>query len=426
MAPIEFTIDNLAFASSSLTASHKAAITNIARRLVEGSGGVSPIDEVQKIVLTGYASGTKNLEQHANRRAASVRKALEGCLRSFGAGPAQIAKIRLADPIVKKVATAAQSLGKDRKVVITILAGVAPERSTVDLDLAFVTQGDTRISIDNLDERFSPAGNHTKTEIYQLRAADLPKIFDKVALDDHGSYPRALKPDGRPNLQVENVSDVTDAQNVIRRLDPDVRLRNVFFLGHGSATEGFLFSGTPSGPGVLDAMIPSGPENRLMLSLRDAADPKFADDNKRILQALADRLARGYAGIWFLSCFTGAGELPEAVATLFAKKGRREFFVGAYRNFYQVDILGELRGTTSVSEKFGDREISNRVPRLRRFVSWDDKILDGSNHRRVLIRSEPNRVPRFEVLHGRGQFFIDFLRPLEGPRRPRRRSRRRP
>ncbi len=195
MAPIEFTIDNLAFASSSLTASHKAAITNIARRLVEGSGGVSPIDEVQKIVLTGYASGTKNLEQHANRRAASVRKALEGCLRSFGAGPAQIAKIRLADPIVKKVATAAQSLGKDRKVVITILAGVAPERSTVDLDLAFVTQGDTRISIDNLDERFSPAGNHTKTEIYQLRAADLPKIFDKVALDDHGSYPRALKPE---------------------------------------------------------------------------------------------------------------------------------------------------------------------------------------------------------------------------------------
>ena len=247
------------------------------------------------------------------------------------------------------------------------------------------------------------------TEIYQLRGRDLPKTFDGLEIDDHHSYPLARTPDGDLIVQVENVSDVTGAQAVIRNLDRDIRLRNVFFLGHGSGQNGFLFSGRPSGPGRLDAMTFDDAEQRFMLSREHAADGKFMDDNKRLIQAIGRRLAPGYAGIWFLACFVGLSHLHNAVADVLSQQGRKEFFVGAYDDFYEVNVRGELLGTTDVSHEIDGTEFTTTVPRMRRFAHWSDRILRGTD---VLINSSgPNRIPRFQVIDGRGQFFLDFLRP---------------
>ena len=413
MKAVEFTIDDMGFASSTLNAAQRKSVDDIARCLVNGSEGVPRLESVQRIVLTGFSSGTKNLEQHANKRAAAVCAALEASLRNFGALPVHLAKIHIGDPVTQFVATAAQSSGKDRKVGIAIFSTIAPPKITpAGLDLVFVTQGDTRPVIDNRDAAFNPTGLHTNTELWHLRAKDLPKVFDGVTVDDHGAYPRALKSDGDLNVQVENVSDVTDAQNVLRRLDRDIPLRNVFFLGHGSGAHGFMFSGRPSGPGPLDAMIADDKTHTLVLSPKDAADDKFMDDNKRFFRDLAGRLATGHAGIWFLACFVGLSDLHKAAATVLSEQGRRNFFVGAYNNFYQVLVTGEIRGTTPVRHTIGGQDFNAIVPEVQRFAHWSDRILDGNNSSRVLIRSSgPNKIPKFEVLDGRGQFILDFLRP---------------
>lgn len=413
MKSIEFTIDGMDFASSTLDASHRAAVEDIARCLLNGAEGVPRLNDVQRIVITGYSAGTKNLELHANRRAASVSESLESCLRNMGARPAHLAKISIGDPVTKLVATAAQSSAKDRKVVIAIFSAFSPALGRpTGLDLVFVTQGDERPVLDNWDDTFNPIGPHTNTELWQLRARDLPKVFDGVVLNDHGTYPRSRTVAGDPNVRVESVSDITDATNVIDRLDPDVPLRNVFFLGHGSLTTGFLFSGRPGGPGILDSMIADDDSQTLMLSQRNAEDDSFIDDNKRFLRTLAGRLATDYAGIWFPACFVALSELHNATATVLSQEGLRNFFVGAWTNFYQVLASGIRRGTTPVRHTIDGRQFLVSVPRLHRFSHWSDRILDGLDHTRVLIRSSGrNSIPRFESLSSRGPFIPDFLHP---------------
>jgi hypothetical protein len=120
MKPIVFTIDNMGFASSTLSSSHLNSIKNIAKQLMTGTEDVPLLDDAERIVLTGYSSGTKNLEQHAMNRASVVRQALEANLRNLGALPPQLAKISIAVPVTQLVASAAQSSGKDRKVEIAI------------------------------------------------------------------------------------------------------------------------------------------------------------------------------------------------------------------------------------------------------------------------------------------------------------------
>jgi hypothetical protein len=412
MSSMEFTVDNLGFASSALNPSQRKTVEDIAKSLTDGTNGVPRLEEVERIVLTGFSSGTQNLERHANDRAAAVRQILEGCLRNLGAAPVQLALISIADPVTKLVASAAQSSGQDRKVVIAIFSKESPARVEPGLDLVFVTQGDTRPVVDNRDEKFNPIGPHTSTELWQLRAKDLPKTFDGVKIDDRNTYPLARTADGDLIVKVEDVNDVTGAQDVIRKLDRDIRLRNVFFLGHGSGTEGFLFSGRPSGPGILDGMTFDEKGQTLMLSPKDAADQKFMDDNKRLFQAIAGRLAPGHSGIWFLACFVGLSQLHKAVAEVLSQQGRKEFFVGAYNNFYHVQANGEITGTMDVQQVIDGKEFTSRVPRMRRFDHWNDQIVDKKDLSKVLIKnSGPNRIPRFEVLDGRGQFLLDFLAP---------------
>ena len=411
MNAVEFTVDGMDFASSALNPSQLKIVENIAKSLAQGTEDVPRLNDVERIVLTGYSSGTKNLARHANNRALAVRNALESCLRNFGALPVHLAKISIGDPVTKLVATAAQSSAKDRKVVIAIFSNLAPPTPPPGLDLVFVTQGDTRPLLDNRDAAFNPVGTHTSSELWQRRAEDLPRVFDGLVLDDHGAYPRALTPAGGLNVEVRTPFDLTDAQNAIRNLDPDLPLRNVFFLGHGSGTEGFMFSGRPAGPGVLDGMIVDDKAQTLMLSPEDAASDEFMDENKRFFQILATRLATGYAGIWFLSCFVGLSQLHRAAATVLGQK-RTNFFVGAYNNFYEVLLSGVLRGTTSVEHHVGAKAFTAVVPRVQRFSHWSDRILDGHTHKVIIGSSGRNKIPRFEVLDGRGQFILDFLRPI--------------
>ena len=407
-AHVDFTIDDLAFASSTLSAVHKRIIDGIARDLCDGTAGLPPLDHVREIVLTGFSSGTNNLELHANRRAAAVRDALSGALQKLGVGANHLAKIRIADPVTKLVASASQSSGKDRKVVISILSA-APAR-TVDFDLVFVTQGDTRPFIDNQDVGFSVTGVHTTSEIWQRRARDLPLLFDGIKIEDEGAYPLARQPDGRPNLQIESISDIHDASMVIDKLARDVRLRNVFFLGHGSAADGFAFSGRPSGPDPLHALVDG---EGVTLTVAAAAKPRTsADKHAQFFHKIVDHLPSGYVGIWFLACFVGGGELPHAVAKLMSDRGRKEFFVGAYKNFYETQVAARLAGSTTVAHEIGGKTVHTSVPVMQRFSHWEDRILDGTHPGHVLIRSiGKNHLPRFEGTDGRGQFFIDALMP---------------
>jgi len=192
-----------------------------------------------------------------------------------------------------------------------------------------------------------------------------------------------------------------------------VRLRNLFFLGHGSAADGFAFSGRPSGPDPLDALVADDASHGLTLTVADAAKPRAsADRNAQFLHKFVDRLPSGYAGIWFLSCFVGDGELPHAVAKLMSDRGRKEFFVGAYRNFYQVQVAANLSGHTTAAHEIDGHTFHTPVPVMLRFSHWQDQILDGTRPGHVLIRSiGRNHLPRFEVLDGRGQFFIESLSP---------------
>jgi hypothetical protein len=177
----------------------------------------------------------------------------------------------------------ARSMGFGRNIsIVADLLGPAPTARTArsfraearaaisrdTIDLAFVTEGDTRPLLDNLDKRFNPIGIHTNSVIWQLRAADLPRVFARVGSDDF--YPRATT----PKVRVESVFDVAGAEKVINDLPAELRLRNVFFVGHGSATHGFIFSGQPLGPDTLAVFKPHGATSVLKLSLTHALDTR--------------------------------------------------------------------------------------------------------------------------------------------------------
>jgi hypothetical protein len=61
MKSTEFTIDNWGFASHALSASQRSEVEDIARWLTDDEDGASRLNDVERILVTGFSSGTDNL-----------------------------------------------------------------------------------------------------------------------------------------------------------------------------------------------------------------------------------------------------------------------------------------------------------------------------------------------------------------------------
>lgn len=272
-----------------------------------------------------------------------------------------------------------------------------------DIDLVFVTRNDSRPMLDNRDDTFHVTGVLNNSHIWQQRAERVQQMFDGLTFDP--IYPRADR------LKISGATDIDGAFREVDRLAPD-RIRNLFFIGHGSDADGFIFSGTPAGPGALDAFPPDSPRGKLMLRQSDVVQQGASTTNANVsfMRKIAERLApNSFNGIYFMSCFTGAGELPAAMETQLKNFGARDFIIVSWRDFYQTRVRGEMGGTSNATVTFDGTTHRVSVPRLNRFVDWRDRIIDPDTMDPVATAA-PNRLPTAQELHGHGQASV--LEPL--------------
>ncbi|MDA7966959.1 hypothetical protein [Ruegeria sp.] len=272
-----------------------------------------------------------------------------------------------------------------------------------DIDLVFVTNNDFRPMLDNRDAAFHVQGILTNSHIWQQRAQHVQRMFDGLTFDPF--YPRA------DELKIVSAANIDDAFFEVDRLSPD-RIRNLFFVGHGSADDGFVFSGQPTGPGALDAFLPETPRERFMLELSDVVAGGTATSNANVsfIRKIADRFApNSFNGIYFMSCFTGAGELPAAMEAQLKNFGAKDFIIVSWADFYQTNARGELGGNTNTSVAIDGTTHTVGVPRLNRFVEWRDQIIDPDTMSSV-ASAPPNGIPTSPELHGHGQASV--LEPL--------------
>lgn len=264
------------------------------------------------------------------------------------------------------------------------------------IDLVFTTRQDNRPILDNADATFQSTGILTNSNLWQLRAEHVQKMFDGVTLDP--IYPRADR------LEIASATGIDGARDAIDDLGSD-RIRNLFFIGHGSDSEGFMFSGKPSGPGALDAFNPDTPRDHFMLETSDVLADGVATMNANIgfIREIAEKLApNSYNGIYFMSCFTGAGELPLAMEQQLRSAGAREFFILSWRDFYQTNAVGEMGGQTNTSLTLDGTTHNVSIPKLDRFMRWEDRIIHPDSQATVATASR-DRLPRAQEIHGHGQ-----------------------
>jgi hypothetical protein len=123
-----FTVGNFSYTSHSLNNSQKNLIASIARDIFGGVGTVPLLRQLKEVKIIGYSSGTRNLESHANQRAANVLNELTRQLQGLGATVEDIAKIALGDPVTQQVASQSQSDPNFRKVMICLMTLRPPKK----------------------------------------------------------------------------------------------------------------------------------------------------------------------------------------------------------------------------------------------------------------------------------------------------------
>jgi hypothetical protein len=125
-----FAVEGFGYTRSTLTSSQKSRVASIALNLYTGAGNVPPLSRVKQVRITGFASGTRRLDLHAQRRAKSVSEELVRQLQDLGAVDRDIAKISIDHPITKPVKSQGASDARFRKVEICVVRSARPAGPT--------------------------------------------------------------------------------------------------------------------------------------------------------------------------------------------------------------------------------------------------------------------------------------------------------
>jgi hypothetical protein len=175
--------------------------------------------------------------------------------------------------------------------------------------------------------------------------------------------------------RVHGVADVEAATIVLKALPADLKLRRIFFVGHGF-NEGYFFHGKPD---------PDDPDHGFIAdSFKESfAHPDDVQDAniKKMMKAFAEELAKHVhdsekVEIGFLACFCGNGKMIRAICDELNKQKHPDFVVGAYENFYNANFI-----------------FSTATGKI---LHWEDFISNFETGEE-LDRADANQIPTYEV-----------------------------
>jgi hypothetical protein len=229
--------------------------------------------------------------------------------------------------------------------------------------LAFFTTGDWRL--------FAPGLPFS--ELFHKRADAL------VALETSQPHCYGLRDAKRG--YVYGVNNVQGAIDKINKLPRDLKLAQVFFVGHGDFNS-YYFHGRPgSDPGVdFEA-----PHDAILMDPKNVPDAE--ESNKALYSGLIDALAVHFTEtdwfeIGFICCYSGANNLIFWVSQVLKDKNFLNFLVGGYKNHYKLHPTANKSGA---------------------YDQWGDVILDQKTQTQTLAQGYANYPPAYETTSSFGK-----------------------
>lgn len=191
--------------------------------------------------------------------------------------------------------------------------------------------------------------------------------------------------------RVHGVAAVDAGTQVLQGLPAKLKLRKVFFVGHGF-NEGFFFHGKPDPQEPVDGFVADS-FNESFTHPDDAPDAAIKKKMETFAQELVKHVHTSeHVEIGFLACFSGKGKMIQAICAELNKINHPKFVVGAYENFYNTNF----KFNTSTGK----------------ITEWTDFITDPTTGK-VLDSATANQIPAYEVAC-RNKIKIDPNDPLGG------------
>jgi len=217
------------------------------------------------------------------------------------------------------------------------------------IDVAFYTTGDTRRTGTRRDVQFhsetrgrwrQTSGQWTNSERWGERAYGLAEIHA------HG------------------VSSTAEATRFVNSLPPNVRIRRLLFVGHGSSNQeghsAFFLSGQPEGE--------HGFQGAAGVLWAPGAGVRASD---AFWQAVKGRLVPD-GSIDFLACYVGRGDMVRALESEINDGGGRSVQIGGTEHYYQVHA---------------------EIDRTGAIGGWSDHTVDGADQVRGRASGEDAIAP---------------------------------